>query len=71
MRGPERLLCDATDPREGRGYGKPCPRKVVVESRRTMPDPASSYTMHYCKRHAHRAGEKPACALSVENRRIS
>lgn len=70
MRAPDRLLCDATDSREGHGFGKGCPRKVVVESRREMADPAHSYSLHYCDLHADRAHQKTACVTKVDNREI-
>jgi len=68
--GKPRNCCDAVDPREGREWGKPCGRRVVLESRRHMADPTLSYTMHYCKRHAARADQKPGCVLRVENREL-
>lgn len=71
MRGPDRLHCDATDPREGRGWGKPCPRKVVLDVWRELADPAHGYVMHYCERHAPRAAKAPACVIRQDVRRLS
>jgi hypothetical protein len=70
MRGPDRLLCDHTDPREGRGWGKPCPRRVVVEARRHLGDPSLSYSMHFCERHEGDTERKPRCVISQEVRRV-
>jgi len=71
MRGPNRLHCDAVDPREGRGWGKPCPRRVVVESFREMADPALSYTMHFCERHRKRADETPRVVIRNRVREVA
>ena len=71
MRTLDGLACDATDPREGRGWSAPCKRRVVVEIARHLSGDGGLYLMHYCGRHAKRAADRPACVVRQTARPIA
>ncbi len=41
---------------------------LQIHGRHSMPDPAASYTMHYCERH--RVEDQPACCLTQRIREV-